>query len=109
MPDIGSAACVAAFSDLGPLHGVRLPRRAPMIWVLRIIAAGVMAGMAFLSGLIFAAARSDFVMRDCPDIPRAEWPWTADCSDGWFAQVAATVAGAVFLLGSWLIVRGLRK
>lgn len=80
-----------------------------MIRALRIIGAGVMAGMAFFSGLIFASARSDFVMRGCPDIPRAEWHSTANCSDGWFAQVAATVAGAVFLLGSWMIVRGLRK
>ncbi|MCH2165699.1 MAG: hypothetical protein MK098_13745 [Marinovum sp.] len=59
-----------------------------MIKPARILGMGACAATASLCGLVFSAARSDFVFRGCPTMPRAEWGTTANCADGWFAQVA---------------------
>lgn len=68
-----------------------------MMTNLRRLAAVLLVLAGGLSGLMFSAARSDFVMRDCPGIPRAEWGATANCADGSFAQVLFGVTSALFI------------
>ena len=43
--------------------------------------------VAAWSALIASAARSDFMFRGCPDIPKETWELTANCADGSFGQV----------------------
>ena len=74
-----------------------------MMTNLRRVAAVLLVLASGLSGLIFSAARSDFVMRDCPAIPRADWGATANCADGWFAQVLFA-AGVAVCLGLALVL-----
>lgn len=73
---------------------------------MRRVLSLVLLVVASLSALMASAARSDFAMRGCRDIPRAEWPDTANCSDGWLAMVlfgggAAVLAGAAL----WVLWR----
>ena len=63
-----------------------------MTRALRLAAGGLLAIFGLASGLVAWAARSDFLYRDCQNIPRADWPASANCSDGWFGQ---TVFGAI--------------
>lgn len=74
------------------------PLRMAVVLVLGLVAA--------VCALVFSAARSDFVFRGCPAIQRAEWEATANCADGWFAQVffgggTVLVAVAAAILWRW--------
>ena len=58
------------------------------------------------SALIAIAARSDFVMRGCPTLPRDAWDDTVNCADGWFAQWVFGAAALLCFLA--IVVIGLK-
>ena len=60
--------------------------------------------VAAWSALIASAARSDFVFRGCPDIPRDSWDLTANCADGSFAQMLFGSLALVCLCTAGFIV-----
>ncbi len=70
----------------------------PMRTDLRRVASGLCLLAGALSAMLASAARSDFVFRGCPGIPRAEWEATANCADGRFGQVLFAL-GTVLCLG----------
>lgn len=76
-----------------------------MVWRLVLLIASLL--LSILAGLIALAARSDFVMRGCPEIPRDAWPATVNCSDGSMGQwiFGMVSIGCLCLFGA-LIVRG---
>lgn len=97
-----------AYDPRGSVYGGRCPpptappevfwargrAHAPLVWkgnavigAWRLWIAAWGAALAALAGLMWWAARSDFVFRGCPDIPRDEWELTANCGDGWFGMV----------------------
>ena len=77
--------------------------------MLRLVLLIATLPLGLVAGLVAFAARSDFVMRSCPEIPRDGWPATANCSDGWFAQwFFGSVSVASLCVFGLLVVRRLR-
>ncbi|MEL7165588.1 MAG: hypothetical protein AAGL96_08940 [Pseudomonadota bacterium] len=73
---------------------------------VRIAGVLLLGFVAAVCALIVSAARADFAFRGCPDLPRAEWEATANCADGWFAQLffggaALLMAVAAAVLWRW--------
>lgn len=68
------------------------------------MASGAALLVALICGLVTSAARSDFTFRGCPDIPRSSWEATANCADGWLAQLVFGVSGVALIcvaVGLW--------
>ena len=76
-----------------------------MTRVLQGILSGVFFVFAIICGLLVSAARSDFTFRGCQDIPRAEWEATANCADGWLAQLIFGLAGLALMLSALVLWR----
>lgn len=73
---------------------------------MQIVIATLALFSAAASGLIFAAARSDFVFRGCHDMARKDWSATVNCEDSWFAQVAfGGMCGLLMSLSAVLFYR----
>lgn len=74
---------------------------------MRFRVLSVLSGLAFViaaaAGWVANAARVDFGVRGCNEIPAAEWIHTANCTDAWHiswtmgAITASLVAAAVLL------------
>ena len=73
-------------------------------WLQRIVS-GVFFVFAIICGRLVSAARADFTFRGCQDIRRAEWEATANCADGWLAQVIFGLAGLALMLAAVVLWR----
>jgi hypothetical protein len=75
--------------------------RADAVWTAAL--AGI---LSFISGLIFATVRSDFIQRGCHALSSEQWKYTANCEDA-YGAMRATGIFAVLTLGVlvWAIWR----